>query len=232
MKQIDKLILKEVKGSFKRLGYEQKEKDRLYFIKQTEAGCEQIGIVTTYWAGEYNGFFLLSKRVNAIESWLWSYKNEIGIRSIKDDIDVTISFSMKYMCPAIAGKLNEIRQLTINPSPEGIASFCQLVVETIENKAMPLADQFNDIHFLEQQIRSALKDYSDFSVKNKEDNLYSFLNRLGHNFRMLVIAKLAGVADYEMIYEKLLDESVKWANEKAFFKDYPSVMQSLYQDLA
>ncbi|ANE52831.1 hypothetical protein [Flavisolibacter tropicus] len=231
MKQIDKQILKVIKKTFEELGFQQKEKDLLSFKKMTEAGFEHISIVTAYWAGEYNGSFGYAKRLDVVESPLWKYREQIR-SNYREDIDVTLFFSMKYMDSAIARKLNEMHQLTIDPSPEGIASFCQLVTDTIVNKAMPLADQFNDIQFLEQQIRVALKEYSDFSNENKEANLLSFVNRLGHNFRMLVIAKLTSVADYEMIYEKLLDESVKWANEDEFFKDYPFVMKSLYKGLS
>lgn len=230
MKALEKKILREFKQFVKDHQFVQRNKTLLNFERKIDGGSQDLFCNIIYWIGQYQGFFGISNRIDDVENVLWKYLPDINVNMI-DNIMETTNISMYYVNEKKELPLNEYGRITIIDSDEGVKSFCSFMENNFEEKILPIAKKYNDLKYVESCIRKALNGYIDFSLENLEKNLFSFINRVGFEFRILIIAKLVGVDDYEQIYQNLLNECNRLANKDEFFKNYPVVMQSLYEDL-
>ena len=229
MNNIEKKVQKRLKLVGKKYGFKNTKSDRISVVRHLENDIEEIRCNIIYWRGEYNGIFVYDKIIENIECFVEKYYSQIApyINSRQS----TIYLGENFANVSLKESLNDIFQIPIEDTPEGITAFCDLLEYNIVEKMLPLAEKFNDLVYLERCIREALNEYTDFSLENIEKNLYPFFNRIGGDFRVLIIAKLAGVDDYEQIYERLLRFSEQRSKSDDFFKNYPIVMKNLYEDL-
>ena len=229
MNTIDKKIFPRLKIIAKKYDFDQIDKENICIYKNSESTIDSISCTIRYMRGEYNGAFFYTKFYENIEKHLKPYYNELGIYSEK--IHSTIFFGHRYKEISITVHLNDIFQIPIEDTPEGIAAFCDLLEYNIVEKILPLAEKFNDIKYLERKIRNSLKGYTEFSEQTLEKDLLLYLNRQDFRFRLPIIAKLAQVEDYDYVKEKIIKEMERIVNIDNKYQYMLDVMNKLLIDL-
>lgn len=230
MNHIEKAVEKRLKHILAPIGFCKKDKNSSAFSRDIPVGFERITVNIRFFIGIYRGMVLYAKRFDDVENHLWKYKTELKINRIYND-GVTILSGLDYFNSQIKDIMSDVFDIPIDDTLEGINEFCDLLEYNVVEKILPLADKFNDIKYLEQQIRTSLNGYTEFSEDTLEKDLLKYINTQHFRYRIPAIAKLAGVEDYGFVREIMINEMKRLVAIDTNYQIYLDVMYRLLDDL-
>jgi len=213
-------LKKKVDPYIKSLGFE----ERYPSGYKREPFNSVISFTVKTWGSDFTVQSILARSYRTIEDkWvkyrhLWGedhqpYPPTIGFTRVDIDPALEINPHLKYLGEG----LEEIK------SEEDIARYAELFRTEYETLYLPFLKQTENIHWLDEELN---KDPYVFSTARRRG-----ISRNGAAFRNIIVARLAGNADYEVICQAARVFLREWAEKEEEGKKRAEAFELVYEEL-
>lgn len=202
--------------------------------KKTSFGYLSIGNTITDYAFNLHSFCSVAARLDVVENIIAPYAIEIE----ETELDYYAGSFVTLFIPSVSftnlyAEHWEIEdgQFIIPRSEEGVQQYCALFEEMMKEHLMPFAESLIDYKILERKLREATNNYEDFDLPKAKSGIRfdHIINLQFNRFRILIIARLAEVIDFDEVYKKLCANNQKLLDYGGRFAKHPAVMKKIYQ---
>jgi hypothetical protein len=202
--------------------------------RTTQYGFAVIGNSFTTFAKLLHASCNYVLRLDEVEKVVEEYVREIEGRDIYDGKLVTVQIPAYLFAKHYRGKREvDAAQYIVEPATEeGVKEYYYFFEDIMSTYVIPYGNELADIKNLEGHIRRATDNYENLTRQPVSGVLFtSFLNSINYHFRIMVIAKLAGVTDLEKIYALLHKEMLQHVHIDERFAKAPLCLEKLYRRL-
>lgn len=217
-------------------GFDVPDKRLANAYKKTTFGYLYIGNNITDKAHKLHVLCGVSARLDQVENIITPFANEIEGKNLDyyaGNFVTLITSSIPYVKLYSRDWELDFNSLIIQRTEGSVNEYCHLFEKLIDTHMMPLVESLLDYKVLENKIRKTTSNYEDLNWKEPKsgERFTEFLSLQYHLFRMLIIAWLAGVDDFEEVYVKLNASKQELINYGGKIAKYPIALDKIYHQL-
>ncbi|OQP57473.1 hypothetical protein [Niastella populi] len=200
--------------------------------RQKKNGFEQIDFEEIdFWNGQFRLWYSASKRIEPVEGVWDDYFLDIFPLGVGEEyVTRTIYFNASILREYQYDPMNMIKWRRMNdyhfadPTEEGIHELVGKFLETIKSYIIPTFDKYNNIQLLDAFINERPEYF--FEV------MHLFPDR-GFEYKKMIIAKLAGNKDYELVCEAVRKDitTTEYVQGDLPMEKYLSLYEKIYERL-
>ena len=222
-KQFEKRFSKGFVRLMKRLDFQEIVSDNCYAVQKEKELDRRVIVTITSVGGRLLGGAQLSVRLNKVEEWWEDYIREMGLMNERG-FYITYNITLQQSWPGIEARNDynpDSRKMNLQPDVEGVEKFNVLFESVLKEKLLRLAKHYEDIRELDKLINADPVNQVIGIAVGKEWLL-----------RRLIIGRMAGNPRLDAIFQRDLAElRQQEATGEAFYRNYPAVLEKVYDKL-